>query len=328
MSIRYISELDGLRAIAAITVVAFHVRLPGVLGGFLGVDVFFVLSGYLTASIALSGRYTFFEFMGRRLCRLWPLLLCVSAAVAFFLPAGASVWREVLPGILFLGNLSVILFGTPEIMIHTWTLGAEMQFYAVLAVLVFVAPGVATFRVIAAGLFLSVTAARLGYSHGENWQHGFYSPLAHSSGLFLGAFLATLPIERVRGASALFVSSIAAVLTTFALAEFHTAATLSFWITMAEIATAGLIVSIVSGVGVLGAALRMPVMRTLGVWSFGIYLWHYPIAVIAQASLSPGLAFIATLTASVLLAALTYHLVEKPTRAAGRHRLRAPRAIL
>ncbi|MCG6901101.1 MAG: acyltransferase [Rhodobacter sp.] len=325
MTIRYIPELDGLRTIAAVAVVAFHTRLPGLPGGFLGVDVFFVLSGYLTASIALSRRYSCVEFLARRLRRLWPLLLFVSAAVAAVLIAfDRSVWSEVLPGALFFGNIWVAKYGTISVMVHAWTLGAEMQFYAVLALLVLVAPSLWTFRAIAAGLFIAMTVTRIGFANAENWQSGFYHPLSHSSGLFLGMILATLPLERVRAAPVLFAASIIVGLLAFTHARFATAAALSYWITITELASAGVIASVVSGVGPIGAVLRAPVMRLLGVWSFGIYLWHYPIAVYARVTYSDGIDFLLTLIASIILAALTYYLVERPTRAAGFGILRKP----
>ncbi|WPY95463.1 acyltransferase [Limimaricola variabilis] len=328
MSIKYIPELDGLRAIAAIAVVAYHVRLPGVSGGFLGVDVFFVLSGYLTTAIALSGRYTPREFIKKRFCRLWPLLLCVSAAVSLIVSlSGLAMWHEVIPGALFLGNLSIILLSPPKFMPHTWTLGAEMQFYVGLSFLVFTTASISRFRVIAVSLFIISTAARLHYSYGANWYDGYYSPLAHSSGLFLGAFLATLPIERIRCAPTLFAASISVVFTAFIFANAYTATALTFWISIVEISSMGLIASLVSGVGVLGAALRTPVMRTLGAWSFGIYLWHYPIVVISRGYLSPGEAFIISLSSAIILAAMTYHLVERSWAVSDRKWRRAQHGV-
>ncbi len=312
MSTRYIPELDGLRAIAALVVVAFHVRLPGVLGGFLGVDVFFVLSGYLTASITLSGRFTFRQFMTRRLRRLWPLLLVVSAAFATLLHLDPT---EFLPGAIFLGNFAALPAGGP--LVHTWTIGAELQFYAAVAALALALDRPA-FRAVCATLFLTVTAARIGLALSDEWRLGFYSPVSHSSGLFLGAALATLPLDHLRSPRLVFSASAAACIAAFVFARFATAAALVIWISIAEIASAGMIAAAVRGLGAFGAFLRSPPMRGVGVLSFGLYLWHYPIAIAARGSLDPATAFALTTCASLVLAAFSYRLIEAPFRTGSR----------
>ena len=320
MSTRYIPELDGLRAIAAIAVVAFHTRLPGLSGGFLGVDVFFVLSGYLTASIALSGKYDLAGFMIRRLRRLWPLLICaclsVSLVAALF---GGMTAAEVVPGAFFLGNISVAFFGTHGPLAHTWTLGNEMQFYAIVATLaIFLSRR--SFRGVCVALFMTSTISRLTYGYLGEWVLGYYSPFAHSSGLFAGALIATLPIDRYGKPAPLFMLASSSILTAFALARFQSTEALLFWTSVVEFSTAGLIVAVSSGAGAIASILRTPLMRSLGCLSYGVYLWHYPIAVWFRNAFEPLTAFALTISTSLILATLSYHLVERP----GRMSLRRP----
>ena len=315
MSPRYVPELDGLRAIAALAVVAFHVRLPGVAGGFLGVDMFFVLSGYLTAAIALSGRFTLHEFMARRLRRLWPLLLFVSVVLAACHAAvGALDPGKIVPGALFLGNLSTAYFGTGGLMIHAWTLGTEMQFYGLVAIFAIFLERPA-FRAICGALFLAATVARIGAAHEGQLRLAFYSPLTHSSGLFLGAVLSTLPLDRMRAPGAVLAISAVMCTIAFACAPFATAETLVIWIAVAEFASAGLIAAVVRGCGSGAAPLRFAPLRHIGVLSFGLYLWHYPIAVFARAVLDPVPAFLLATGTALVFAALSFHFVERPFRA-------------
>ncbi len=322
IALRHVPELDGIRAFAAIAVVAFHTWLPGLPGGFLGVDVFFVLSGYLTASIALSGKYDFNSFMIRRLRRLWPLLIFVCANVTFFysliaMPLNLS---EVLPSSVFLGNFATSYFGVTGPLSHTWTLANEMQFYALVAVLAIAFPR-RTFRFICIVLFVTATLARLRYAQLGAWELGYFNPLTHSSGLFVGAIVATLSFERLRSPSSLFIMSSTIVLVAFVTARYRSLEALTIWIAIAELGSAGLISSIVKGAGSASAILRTPFIRSLGTLSYGIYLWHYPIAVLLRETFTATMAFVLTLLASLVLAALSYRFVEHPIRKSSRERL-------
>lgn len=321
MQNRYIPELDGLRAIAALAVVAFHSKLPGLGGGFLGVDVFFVLSGFLTASIALSGKYDFSTFMLRRFWRLWPLLFFVGTIVIITLVLlGEDIGLEELFGVLFLSNILGALFGLQGVLGHTWTLASEMQFYAVVAILSIAFPKV-KFRLVCLALFLATTLVRFNYAQLGEWNLGYCSPFSHTSGLFAGAVIATLPLDRIRFSPALFTVSFLSVLVAFSQARIPTVGALVLWIPIAEIASVGLIVSVANGASPVSSFLRVPFMRWLGQLSFGIYLWHFPIAKAMLFTFEPVTAFILTTLLSVLLAAISYHFVEKPMRIFGVNRL-------
>ncbi len=286
-------------------------------GGFLGVDVFFVLSGYLTASIALSRRYTFREFMVRRLRRLWPLLLFVSAVVAACLAAvGEFRAIDVLPGAVFIGNLFDAHVTHYVAMSHAWTLGAEMQFYALVAILALNIDK-AAFRSACLALFAAATVARFAIADAGNWTVSYYG-LPHFSGLFLGATVATIPAYPVRAPGVALVISAATLCAAIVTAAFGTVAALAIWIPLAEAASAVMIVAIVAGVGRVGAPLRIAPVRRLGTLSYGVYLWHYPISVAVPDMIPPLAEFAIVVGASLPLAAVSFRLIEAPMRAGAR----------
>lgn len=321
---KYVPEFDGLRALAALAVLAFHTRLPGFSGGFLGVDVFFVLSGYLTTTLAFTatngnGVERFKAFMARRLLRIWPLLLLVVAVTGAGLSLlGKPVGLEVLPSVFFMANVTLAAQSVPIILGHTWTLAAEIQFYALIAILAISLPSVRLFRIVVALLFAGVTLSRIASIAGGDWMFAYYGPLTHTSGLFLGAVVATLPLPSARMSAALVFPAVGAIALAFAGATFTTAEALLLWIPLVELAAAAAVIGLVQGGGPIGALLRTPVLRRLGVLSYGIYLWHYPIAVLARNTFPAPTAFALTAAASIVLAALSFRLVESPARRLGR----------
>lgn len=143
---RYRSEIDGLRAIAVLPVVFFHAGLPGFEGGFIGVDIFFVISGYLITGILLSdmakGQYSIIGFYERRARRILPALFAMLAAATglalwLLLPGELEIFSEaVVATVLFVSNFQLTattgyFAGEAEnrLLLHTWSLAVEEQFY-------------------------------------------------------------------------------------------------------------------------------------------------------------------------------------------------------
>jgi peptidoglycan/LPS O-acetylase OafA/YrhL len=320
-----LGALDGLRALAAIAVVGFHVRLPGLEGGFLGVDVFFVLSGYLITSLLLteledSGRLDIPKFWWRRVVRLVPALLLMLAGVALLMPRffpGKDVLTEVLLSGFYVSNISQVVAQLPEVTGHTWSLATEMQFYLIWPfVLLYIlrrSPRHAALVLLV--LYLLTSFWRWQQFWDAGWIRAYYPPDTRLSGLVLGALLATVKWRPSPGGADLVAFGALGTLAVFAWQPLFYFEPASTWGgSVVEIATALLIAALLTGNGRLAALLAHPLLVRLGLWSYGIYLWHYPIARVARVELDPLTAFVVTLTLSTLLAALSYHLVEQPLR--------------
>ena len=138
----YNPQLDGLRAIAAIIVVAFHAKAPQFGGGFLGVDIFFVLSGYLITKLlveekTLSGNINYRRFFTRRLWRLYPALLTLLAVYALLAPtlfpqfSATKHYQDIVLSGLYLADYARTFHAPLSVLNHTWSLAAEMHFYLV-----------------------------------------------------------------------------------------------------------------------------------------------------------------------------------------------------
>ncbi|TGX79726.1 acyltransferase, partial [Escherichia coli] len=148
MSIKYRPDIDGLRAIAVLSVIVYHIFPSTLPGGFVGVDIFFVISGYLITNIiyseALTNKFSYTEFYKRRALRIFPSLIAVLAASLiygwFFLLQSeyASLGKNVFTGAFFVANIGYILesgyFDTAselKPLLHLWSLGVEEQFYII-----------------------------------------------------------------------------------------------------------------------------------------------------------------------------------------------------
>jgi peptidoglycan/LPS O-acetylase OafA/YrhL len=261
----YRPELDGLRALAALLVFVYHSDAPFMTGGFVGVDVFFVLSGYLITSllkaeVANTGRVDLWQFFIRRVKRLYPALLFMLVGFLAFSPLWPGRQWEVLFAGLYFANFTLASAPGPYVLSHTWSLAVEAQFY-VLWPLVF--RFIKSPVVILALLYASLTALRWSV----DWQWGY--PL-HFSGLVLGALLTYLPRpSRMLGWPALALIVISAVAFTAG-----STAALRYGITIAELASA-LVIACLRTSESLRAALSLRPLVWLGTISYAFYLWHY-----------------------------------------------------
>jgi peptidoglycan/LPS O-acetylase OafA/YrhL len=304
-----IPALDGLRGLAVLGVLLFHGEISGFGGGFLGVSIFFTLSGFLITSLLLverdrKRRISLGKFWGRRARRILPAALIALAGVAIFgltvadahqaerLPAdGLSALTEVANWRFVLGDQSyAALFSAPSPAQHFWSLAIEEQFYLIfpliVTVLLFAASGrrkvltiaVVTLAVLSAGL------AALLYSPGHDPSRVYYGTDTRAVELLIGALLALLLTGRRRLETRSVRIGVAAVGTAALVGLF------AAWTTVEQsdgvlyrggLAVHALLVAAVITAalvpGPVRTALASPPFIALGLISYGVYLYHWPI---------------------------------------------------
>ncbi|MEA2279942.1 MAG: hypothetical protein QOK21_549 [Solirubrobacteraceae bacterium] len=347
----YVAALDGMRAIAVTAVLLYHGGVPGVPGGFLGVDVFFVLSGFLITSLLLTGRRAdgtidLRGFWVRRARRLLPAAVVVIVAclvvVAAFYPAEAAQTRgDAIASLLYLNNWHQVLagrsyfagFGRPPLLQHLWSLSVEEQFYLLWPL----ALGLGltrigkrwTVRATALAALLSALAMALLFVPGHDASRVYYGTDTHASGLLIGALLAfAWPLGPLRTAphrGAVAVLDAAAVVALAALigalATWHDYDPLVFrgGLVAASVVTAVLLAAVVHPASRVAPLLGVAPARWIGQRSYGIYLWHWPVMTLTRPGLdlawSRWVLVPLQIGAAVGLAAASYRWVEQPVRA-------------
>lgn len=273
---RYIPALDGIRGLAATLIVLYHARMPSLPGGFLAVDVFFVLSGFLITRLLLNSTdrdFSWSRFCLRRLRRLWPALLLfllvylLTAPLIFTEDSFSKHFRDALLTAGYVVNYASVYSDPLTLLGHVWTLAVEMQFYLVwpLVMLLIARVPPRMGLVILFGLFLLATASRWWQATPDDlW--GFYVRTdARASGLILGAILAVLRI-RIAEYWCWLGLLLLAFSMTFYSTQWVTSARYGF--TLAEVGAALLIMSQPRWLG-------GPFWRWLAILSYSLYLWHY-----------------------------------------------------
>jgi len=333
----YRRDIDGLRALAVIPVVLFHFGVNGFTGGFVGVDIFFVISGFLITSIIwrerLTGQFSFVNFWVRRARRILPALFVMMIAavvVGWFLMApkdyeelGRSMRYQVMfaSNILFMrqtGYFDVASDLKP--LLHTWSLAVEEQFYIVFPLFLILLSNhlkhwrVALFAVLLVSFGLSVWAVAL------QPQKAFFLLPMRAWELLIGAMLAVMPMTRRPVAPVLAqlvsVAGLGLILTAVLCYEKNTpfpgAAAL-----LPTLGAAALIWANGQRPTLVGRLLASRPMVGIGLISYSWYLWHWPIFVFGNYASVDGLTLvdiIALILLSLLLGYLSWRFVETPFR--------------
>ncbi len=349
----YRPGLDGVRALAVLAVVLYHLGTTGgwrsTPGGFLGVDVFFVLSGYLITGLLVAehrrqGRIGLGRFYLRRARRLLPalyLLLAAVVAVGTLLPAQAHRLRGDVPAALaYVTNWWLIwqdrsYFGngsTPPLLDHLWSLAVEEQFYLLWPValigLLALGRGRTWPALVAAsaGVIGSTVAMALLYSPWQDTGRVYFGTDTRAAALLVGAALALAPIPRDFFAIGGLVGLVALVAS-------------ALWLPAGtpELYRAGFLGVALASAMLVGAAahpslplarvLGLAPLRFIGLRSYAIYLWHWPVLVLLGPKLlAEPMLSVARVAIVLLLAHASYHLVELPIRRGALGRLwRSPR---
>jgi peptidoglycan/LPS O-acetylase OafA/YrhL len=367
--------LDGLRAIAVLAVVIYHFSPMTLPGGYLGVDIFFVISGYLitrllTEEFLRRHRLDAPAFYKRRARRLLPALAIVLATVG----ASSLIWRDQLatvrPGIVFSALFTAnwwlafahqpyfVATGRPSMLQHLWSLGVEEQFYLLWPLIVAATlgaswrrlarheldPRAAVRRLVAPLSVVALTMALLSTGltwlladqsnvpYGSDGSRLYYGTDTHAMGLLLGAALGAwavsrsatttprvtvpAPLVELLGAGAL----VALLVLTRTYGPYsHSLYRGGFLMVAALVAV--VIGATTSAANRLGNALDAPPLRWIGVRSYSIYLWHWPIAVVTRPGLDTSMPTwldqLLRIALTVVLADATYRFVETPVRKLG-----------
>jgi peptidoglycan/LPS O-acetylase OafA/YrhL len=352
---RRIAGLDGLRAIAITAVLLFHLDPRWLPGGFLGVDVFFVVSGFLITTLlvrehATTGTVDLGSFWTRRARRLLPALAVMVpfAVLLARLTEGdllVGIGRQVVGAATFTSNWLEIAAGSdyfaaasPVLLAPLWSLAVEEQFYllwpiAVILLLrlvhhprgrILVTVGLAAASAVLMALLLDPAHPTRVY----------YGTDTHLMGLMTGAALAfawtapyragTLTPTWERHRRTVLGGSAALLLVLFVTLDETSGLTFRGGILLASVATAALLLAVVDRPGRARALLEVPVVRWLGARSYGIYVWHWPIVLVVGQDLPVqpgGTAYLLTrlwcLVVTLVVADLSYRFVEMPVRRLG-----------
>ena len=335
----YVPGLDGLRGVAVIAVLLFHGGVSWAKGGFLGVDAFFVLSGYLITALLLGewageGTISLRAFWIRRARRLLPAMLAVVMAVAAYgtwlLPADAkeSLRGDGLATLGYVANWRFVVsdasyFGAAELpspLRHMWSLAIEEQFYLLWPVLVLWLLrrgfGRRTLFGMAAGG--AVVSAGLMALWSESHSRVFYGTDTRGQSLLVGAALAFLPWRRVRVPGWAGVVAGALLLWVWA-----TTAGDADWLYRGGFLACGLAVALVVAV-VVGAprtVLSWEPLVVVGRLSYGLYLWHWPVYLTLngeRTGLSGAALLAVRLLVTLVVSVLSFRFLELPVRHGGR----------
>lgn len=341
----YCAYIDGLRAIAVISVLLFHFDKHLLSGGFVGVDVFFVISGYLIASIIISecenGKFSFSRFYQRRISRIFPVFFLVSLATlvtAYFLYTPqdfASAGAVAIAAALSVANLKFMLQGnyfqiSPDAqpLLHFWSLSVEEQFYLVFPLIVYLVFRIGMTRRSLLYILIAITvfsfAACVALTT-KNPTWAFYLLPTRAWELLAGCILAAYHPDRRTGNQRLnSILSNIGLLTIIS----------SFFIIHEGMLFPGFVAAmpVVGTVLLIGYAqnkktidqqsiserfLSHPFLILIGKMSYSLYLWHWPIYCFVDYSLySQSLIVRATLKVSltIFFSFISYHWIERPIR--------------
>ena len=320
-STRHISSIDGLRAIAVTAVVLYHLGISWIPGGFLGVDLFFVISGYVITRLILdsinqSSALDLRAFYAARIRRIYPgfLFMVISTIIFIGVWAPEAIKR-------FLSDLPYALSGTlnwalvarnqdyfetigrPPLLQHTWSLAVELQFYLIWPIILLTVlkyfgkkniARIALIIAIISGTALFLVSLQLDQSNSAKVSHIYFGTDTHSLGLFLGSALAVSWIPQNLSANitrraqdvidGIGVVGLLGLISTFLFIDESNASLYQIAFPLAAIFGCLVIISLVHPASRFAPIISTPPFRWIGQRSYGIYIWHWVIFQVTRPS--------------------------------------------
>ncbi len=344
----YLPGLDGLRAVAVVAVVLYHAGVTWMPGGFLGVEIFFVLSGFLITSLLVqelgsTGRIHLPRFWVRRARRLLPAAYASIAGVLLWTvaadPEGLDRLRREIPAalvyatnwLLISGNESYFeSIGRASPLRHLWSLAVEEQFYLVWPVVFALAYRLLSHRALLRAILLTAAASTVWmialYEPFSDPSRVYYATSTRMAGPLIGAALALCwqpwktvhdPVTRRRAQHAGVVGSVGLLVAVLTMGEYEPRLYRGGF-AIVGLLTALVIIGATSSGTSAARLLSAPVLRWIGQRSYGIYLWHWPVVVFtrphADVSFDGMVLFTYRISLTLLLATLSHRLIEMPWR--------------
>ncbi|WP_108817016.1 acyltransferase family protein [Loktanella sp. Alg231-35] len=329
----YRAEVDGLRAVAVVPVILFHAGVPGITGGFVGVDVFFVISGFLITTLILRAQdredFSLLTFYERRARRILPALFLVLAATVLAAYNWIPFWdfpdflRSVAATALFLSNVHFwenigyfAVAAEEQPLLHTWSLAVEEQFYLLFPLLLMVKMRPAILGGVVLGMFVASLALSQWGSLHEPEVNFFFTP-SRVWELMAGALCAIWKVSRTpKPNDALAFIGLAMVVS--AMFIYDTSTPFPSFYTLLPVVGACLLLSAHPGTYVQKVLSCAPLVG-IGLISYSAYLWHQPLFVFARLKIGPDLTLLQIailILATIALSYVTWRWVEQPVRKA------------
>ena len=320
-STRHISSIDGLRAIAVTAVVLYHLGISWIPGGFLGVDLFFVISGYVITRLILdsinqSSALDLRAFYAARIRRIFPgflfMVICTIIFIGVWAPEAIKRFLSDLPYALS-GTLNWALvarnqdyfetIGRPPLLQHTWSLAVELQFYLVWPIILLTVlkyfgkkniARIALIIAIISGTALFLVSLQLDQANAAQVSHIYFGTDTHSLGLFLGSALAVSWIPQNLSANitrraqdvidGIGVVGLLGLISTFLFIDESNASLYQIAFPLAAIFGCLVIISLVHPASRFAPIISTPPFRWVGQRSYGIYIWHWVIFQVTRPS--------------------------------------------